>query len=103
MSTKTGVAGAAVLLVGGIAGLLWATRERLQNRLTVENRSGQAIALLRVTTGGATAVLRDVPAGAWAAGGSSHTRAEPAAGVPFRAGRLLSNVPYVADGGRRPG
>lgn len=61
---RIGFAVLVLLLVVGVAGLLWAARGRLQNRLTVENRSGQAIALLRVTTGGETAVFRDLPDGA---------------------------------------
>lgn len=56
--------GVALLLAGGLAGLVWMARERLQNRLTVENRSGQPIALLKVTISGETTVHRNVPDGA---------------------------------------
>jgi hypothetical protein len=67
MSKRQVVVAAFDLLVAGItgvAGLLWAARERLQNNLILENRSGQAIVILNVTTGGETAVFRDVPDGA---------------------------------------
>jgi hypothetical protein len=47
-----------------LVGLLWVVRERYQNRLAVENRSGQAVAFLRVTIAGETIPFRDVRAGA---------------------------------------
>jgi hypothetical protein len=52
----------ALVVVGVMAGVLWAALERFQNRLTVENRSGQPLTL-RVTTGGETITLPEVPAG----------------------------------------
>ena len=53
----------AALLVLGLALFLWYNRERSQNRLSFENRSGQPIPLLRVTVAGQTSTFRDVPAG----------------------------------------
>jgi hypothetical protein len=49
----------ALLLCGGF---VWWYHERHQNRLTVENRSGQPIAVLRVAITGETATFRDVAA-----------------------------------------
>lgn len=57
---KIVVLGAVLLLVG----LAWGTREQLQNRVTVENRSGQIITVLRITIGGETSVFHDMPDGA---------------------------------------
>ena len=54
----------AVVLVGGLALLAWASRERALNPLTVENRSGQPIPLLKITVGGETSTFKDVPPGA---------------------------------------
>jgi hypothetical protein len=54
----------ALLLVVGIILFVWFTREHAQNRLTVENRSGQPIALLEVTITGQTTTFRDVASGA---------------------------------------
>src|SRR5688572_14902946 len=53
---------AALVIAGAVAGL-WAARERLRNRLAVENESGQPLALLRVRISGEDIVFRDVPAG----------------------------------------
>jgi hypothetical protein len=53
----------AAVLVAGLAFLLSATGQR-SNVLTVENRSGQRIALLRVTITGKTSSWNDVPPGA---------------------------------------
>src|SRR4051794_4183887 len=55
------VLAAAILLAGGLAGLLRAARERLQSRLIVGNRPGQPVAVLRVTVGGETLSFRDIP------------------------------------------
>src|SRR5262249_24091987 len=60
--TKRRIAG--VVIVAGLAVVLWAVRERVQTRLTVENRSGQQLLFLQVTLSGETALIRDVPAGA---------------------------------------
>src|SRR5262249_22774474 len=54
---------AALVLFGVVVGVLWGVWDRLQNRFTVENRSGQELTL-RVTTGGETITLREVAAGA---------------------------------------
>ena len=55
--------GVALLVVAGLAVVLWAVRERGQNRLTLANRSGQPVAFLRVTISDETTVFRDVPDG----------------------------------------
>jgi hypothetical protein len=52
----------AALLVAGLAVLLWATGRR-SSLLTVENRSGQSIAFLRITIAGETKSFNDVPSG----------------------------------------
>ena len=44
----------AILLVGGIAWPLWSFHQRHQNRLTVKNRSGQPVTVLKVTITGET-------------------------------------------------
>jgi hypothetical protein len=44
--------------------LLWVNYGRPRDRLTVANRSGQAITLLQVRVGGETHAFRDVAAGA---------------------------------------
>jgi hypothetical protein len=54
----------AVLLAAGLVGLLWVVRRQSENRLTVENRSSQAIAYLQVTVAGKASTFRDVPPGA---------------------------------------
>jgi hypothetical protein len=54
----------AALLVAGLALLLWATRQRSQKVLTIENRSGEPVAFLQVTVAGETTTFRDVPSGA---------------------------------------
>jgi hypothetical protein len=41
----------------------WAIWDRSQNRLTVENRSGQAIDIFRVSVGGDTVVVRELATG----------------------------------------
>jgi hypothetical protein len=53
-----------LLVVSGLAGLLWVVWERFQNRLTVENRSGQPIALLEIAIGGETVAFRNMADGA---------------------------------------
>jgi len=50
-----------VLLVAGLMWAGWAGRERFQNRLFVENRSGQPITMLKIITGGETRVFHEVP------------------------------------------
>src|SRR5437660_8152566 len=52
----------AVLLVGVFVGLLARHWERAQNRLAVENRSGQPLTFFKVTTAGETITFKDVPA-----------------------------------------
>jgi hypothetical protein len=52
----------AILVVAGIAFAVWAV-QRESPGLTVENRSGQAIAVLHVKVGGETSTFQDVPAG----------------------------------------
>jgi hypothetical protein len=59
----------AILVVLGLAFLLWYSRQQGQNALIVENRSGQAVARLDVTVGGATNTLRDLANGADAPAG----------------------------------
>jgi hypothetical protein len=54
----------AILLVLGLAVLLWYSRQQEQNGLIVENRSGQPVAVLKVTVGGDTNTLRDLANGA---------------------------------------
>jgi len=51
-------------LVAGLALFLWAMQERSQNLVTVENRSGQTIALLQVDRAGETSTFKDVMTGA---------------------------------------
>src|SRR5262249_44529920 len=52
----------AVLIIAAVlVSVLCELRERCQNRLTVENRSGQRLAVLAVTITRETAVFRDVP------------------------------------------
>ena len=53
----------AVLAIIGLGAVLWVTRGGLQNRLTVENRSTQALPLLRITIGGETVAFHDMPPG----------------------------------------
>src|SRR5436309_2110260 len=50
----------AILLVAGLAFLVWFRRERSQDLLVIENRSKQPIALLRVTIAGQTSTFQDV-------------------------------------------
>jgi hypothetical protein len=54
----------AILPVFGIGLLIWANREKTPNLLTVENRSEQTIAVLKVTASGQTKNLGQVAAGA---------------------------------------
>src|SRR5262245_42267741 len=55
----------AVLIIAAVlVSVLWVLRDRFQNRLTVESRSGQRLAVLEVTITRETAVFRDVPVGA---------------------------------------
>jgi hypothetical protein len=55
----------AVLLlpVAVLSLLLWGAWACLQNRLVVENTSGQPIAVLKITIAGETILLQDIPAG----------------------------------------
>jgi hypothetical protein len=53
----------AVVLIAALGFLFWVFRGRTQNFLTVENRSGQAIALLQFTVAGQTQTVRDMAAG----------------------------------------
>jgi hypothetical protein len=53
-----------VALAAGLALLVWAIREQGQNRVSIENRSGQAIALLKISAGDATQTFSDVADGA---------------------------------------
>jgi hypothetical protein len=59
----------AILLVLVLAFLLWFSRQQEQNVLTVENRSGQAVAWLQVTVGGTTNKLPELANGADAPAG----------------------------------
>jgi hypothetical protein len=79
----------AILVVAGIGFLLWTTRERPPEFLTVANRSGQRVSELQVTLGGETAAFRDV------AMGSDVT-------VPLRVenGQRLTVAGRLADGTR---
>jgi len=57
----------AAVLVAGLIVLLWYRgdeTQNVQNVLTVENRSGQSITLLKVTSAGETRSFRDVAPGA---------------------------------------
>ncbi len=53
----------AVLFVGALVGLLVRHWERAQNRLTVENRSGQPLTVFKVITAGEAITFTDVPVG----------------------------------------
>jgi hypothetical protein len=53
----------AILLLAGLAWVLWANRQQTPNALTLENRSGQPVAVLRVTIGGQTQTFKDVRMG----------------------------------------
>jgi hypothetical protein len=50
----------AVLAVASIGLVWWYARNHSPNYLTVENRSGEAIAVLRITAAGETKTFRDV-------------------------------------------
>jgi hypothetical protein len=52
-----------LVLIVALGGLVWVLREQSQRQLTVENRSGQSIAELRVTVAQETVTFRNVPAG----------------------------------------
>ncbi len=52
-----------ILLVAGVALLLWAATHRTKNGLTIENRSGQTITSLEVTAAGTTTHFTQVPSG----------------------------------------
>jgi hypothetical protein len=52
----------AIVLVAGLAVLLWLIGQRTRS-LVIENRSGQAIDLLRVTIGDQTSTFHDVATG----------------------------------------
>jgi hypothetical protein len=54
----------AALLVLGVALFVWFVWGRSPNHLTVENRSGLPVTVLRVTVGGDSYTLRDVASGA---------------------------------------
>jgi hypothetical protein len=54
----------AILVVLGLALLLWFSREQGQNVLVVENRSGWPVIELQVTVGGATNTVHDLANGA---------------------------------------
>jgi hypothetical protein len=54
----------AVLLIAGLALFVWFLRQRAQEPLTIENRSGQVISQLSVTRGDKTSHFRDVATGA---------------------------------------
>jgi hypothetical protein len=54
----------AIVLVAGLAVFVGLAGRRSQNLVTIENRSGQAIATLRITVGGQTSTFRDVAMGA---------------------------------------
>jgi hypothetical protein len=64
----------AIVPVIGIAMLLWANQEKSHNVLTVENRSGQPLSLVKVGVAGQAKTYRDVAAEAvvtvplWAGG-----------------------------------
>jgi hypothetical protein len=53
----------AVVLIVGLAGLYWSVREQGRT-LTIENRSEQSIAELKITISGQSTTFQDVKAGA---------------------------------------
>lgn len=53
----------AVILVAGLALLLWNLHQRSGEFLTIQNQSGQPVARLRVTASGETKTFQDVAAG----------------------------------------
>jgi hypothetical protein len=53
----------AVVLVAGVAALVYLISQRSRRVLTIENRSGQPIATLRVTLAGQTSSYQDVRVG----------------------------------------
>jgi hypothetical protein len=55
---------AALVLVGGLALLVWAVGRQAGHRLTVENHSGQPIAVLRLTVAGESKTFENVKEGA---------------------------------------
>jgi hypothetical protein len=78
-----------LLLVGGLAWLVWSFHERVQNRLTVENCSGQPLSVLRVTVGGETLTFTDVP-----------ENAEVTGSFPIKSDDHFSVEGRLADGRR---
>jgi hypothetical protein len=62
-SNKRWILRLAAILTGGLALLLW-TYQKTTSHLAIENKSGQAIALLRVTVAEHTTTFRDIAAGA---------------------------------------
>src|SRR5947208_957772 len=54
----------AVVLAAGLAAFVWFARQRAEQHLTVENRSGRPIPELQVTVAGQSTTFRDVASGA---------------------------------------
>lgn len=54
----------AALVVGGAALLLWLVQRQNQDRVKIENRAGQPIAVLKLTVAGQDTTFRHVPSGA---------------------------------------
>jgi hypothetical protein len=54
----------AVVLVAGVAALVWFARSQPEPHLTIENRSGQPVPELQVTVAGQSTTFRDVATGA---------------------------------------
>jgi hypothetical protein len=52
----------AVVLIVGLAALLWSVRQQ-DRTLTIENRSGQSITQLKITISGQSKTFQDVKAG----------------------------------------
>jgi hypothetical protein len=54
----------AALLAAGAAAALWYTREHSKEGLTIENRSGQRIAVLKAKVAGLDSSFQNIPSGA---------------------------------------
>jgi hypothetical protein len=87
------------LLLLGVALYAWFSRERAQNGLTVENRSGLPIEVLRLTVAGQRTIYRDVPPG-----GSVTAPGGGEGGDRFAVdGRLADGTMLRGEGGMPPG
>jgi hypothetical protein len=90
----------ALLLLVGFVLVVWAVREQFQADLSVQNRSGQAIAVLTLTVAGQPSTFQNVPDGADVLAPRS-----PAANEPFSVdGRLADGTlirgRFAGAGGR---